>query len=101
MNAKPNILVIGAGPGGLTAALHLHRRGFGVSVFESVATLRPLGVGLNLLPHAVRELTLLGLDQMLAATSIGTVELSYHNKFGQLIWREPRGLSSSSFRTKM
>ena len=94
MNSKLNILVVGAGPAGLTAALHLHRRGFGVTVFESVQTIRPLGVGLNLLPHAVRELTILGLDQKLAAISIPTAELSYHNKFGQLIWREPRGLSA-------
>jgi 5-methylphenazine-1-carboxylate 1-monooxygenase len=90
----PKVLIIGAGPAGLTAALHLHRRGFDVNVFESVHTIRPLGVGLNLLPHAVRELTILGLDEKLAAISIATAELSYHNKFGQLIWREPRGLNA-------
>ena len=94
MNPKPNILIIGAGPAGLTAALHLHRLGFDVRVFESVPTIRPLGVGLNLLPHAIRELTILGLDPKLAAISIPTAELSYHNKFGQLIWREPRGVSA-------
>ena len=94
LSANPNILIVGAGPAGLTAALHLHRRGFEVTVFESVSTIRPLGVGLNLLPHAVRELTILGLDEKLAAISIATAELSYHNKFGQLIWREPRGLSA-------
>ena len=94
MKTKPNILIVGAGPAGLTAALHLHRLGFDVSVFESVPTIRPLGVGLNLLPHAIRELTILGLDPQLAAISIPTAELSYHNKFGQLIWREPRGLNA-------
>ena len=94
MTAKLKILIAGAGPAGLTAALHLQRRGFDVTVFESVADLRPLGVGLNLLPHAVRELTILDLDEKLAAISIPTAELSYHNKFGQLIWREPRGLNA-------
>jgi 2-polyprenyl-6-methoxyphenol hydroxylase-like FAD-dependent oxidoreductase len=94
MNSKLEILVVGAGPAGLAAALHLHRRGFGVTVFESVPALRPLGVGLNLLPHAVRELTLLGIDHRLASISIPTAELSYYNKFGQLIWREPRGMNA-------
>ena len=94
MSAPLNVLVIGAGPAGLVAALHLHRCGFGVTVFESVPAVRPLGVGLNLLPHAIRELTILGLDAQLAAISIPTAELSYHNKFGQLIWREPRGLDA-------
>lgn len=87
-------LIIGAGPGGLTTALHLHRRGIEATVFESVPTIRPLGVGLNLLPHAVRELALLELDQAVAALSIPTAELAYYNKFGQLIWREPRGLDA-------
>ena len=94
MNTKLKIILVGAGPAGLTAALHLQRRGFDVRVFESVPTIRPLGVGLNLLPHAIRELTILGLEQKLAAVSIPTAELSYHNKFGQLIWREPRGLNA-------
>src|SRR5690348_8153684 len=88
------ILIIGAGPGGLTAALHLHRLGFDVRVFESVPAMRPLGVGLNLLPHAVRELTNLGLADDLAAISIATAELAYYNKRGQLIWREPRGVAA-------
>ena len=72
MGAKRKILIVGAGPGGLVAGLYLNRRGFDVTVFESVPAIRPLGVGLNLLPHAVRELTILGLDEKLAAISIPT-----------------------------
>jgi 2-polyprenyl-6-methoxyphenol hydroxylase-like FAD-dependent oxidoreductase len=52
---------------------------------------RPLGVGINLLPHAVRVLTALGLQEELARVAVATSELAYHNKFGQGIWREPRG----------
>lgn len=85
------VLVAGAGIGGLALALSLHQAGIPVRVFESVAALRPLGVGINLLPHAVRELTELGLLPALLASGIATAELSYHSRRGQLIWREPRG----------
>jgi 2-polyprenyl-6-methoxyphenol hydroxylase-like FAD-dependent oxidoreductase len=53
-------LVIGGGIGGLTAALKLHARGIETLVFESVTEIRPLGVGINLLPHGTRELIELG-----------------------------------------
>jgi 2-polyprenyl-6-methoxyphenol hydroxylase-like FAD-dependent oxidoreductase len=92
--AARKVIVIGAGPGGLTAALHLQRAGMDVTVFESVPVIRPLGVGINLLPHAVRELTILGLADALAAQAIETAELAYYNKFGQQIWSEPRGLAA-------
>ena len=85
------VLVIGAGIGGLTTALSLHQIGVPVRVFESAAEIRPLGVGINTLPHAVRELTELGLQDELAATAIRTAELAYYSKHGQLIWSEPRG----------
>lgn len=85
------VIIAGAGPGGLTAALALHARGVPVRVFESVAALKPLGVGINLLPHAVRVLAELGLTPKLDAVAIQTAELCYYNKFGQLIWAEPRG----------
>ena len=62
------LLVIGAGIGGLTAALKLHARGIEPLVFESVTEIRPLGVGINLLPHGTRELIELGLGETLAAT---------------------------------
>ncbi len=88
------VAVIGAGIGGLTAALSLHATGIEVQVFESVATLKPLGVGINLLPHAVRELTELGLGPQLGSLGIAPERLLYANKFGQEIWQEPRGLEA-------
>lgn len=87
---KP-VIIAGAGPGGLAAALTLHAQGIETLVFESVAELKPLGVGINLLPHAVRVLDGLGLSPALDAVAIQTAELAFYNKFGQPIWREPRG----------
>jgi 2-polyprenyl-6-methoxyphenol hydroxylase-like FAD-dependent oxidoreductase len=88
------ILIAGGGIAGLSAALSLHQIGFDCRVFESVATPQPLGVGINLLPHAVRELTELGLHRALAETAIPTAELAYYNKHGQRIWSEPRGIGA-------
>ena len=59
------VLIIGAGIAGLTTALSLHQIGVEARVFESVETIEPLGVGINTLPHAVRELTELGLADSL------------------------------------
>ena len=89
-----NIVVVGAGIGGLAFALSAHRLGMSVQVYEFVSELRPLGVGLNLQPNAVRELTELGLGEMLATTAIPTAELAYYSKLGQRIWSEPRGLAA-------
>lgn len=85
------IIIAGAGIGGLTLALALHRRGLDVTVFEAVTTPKALGVGINLLPHAVKELSDLGLLDELAKTGIETASLHYCNRFGQTIWHEPRG----------
>ena len=86
------ILVIGGGIGGLATALALHAAGIEVEVFEAAGEVRPLGVGINLQPHAVRELTELGLGEALAANGVATQEFRYANRFGQTIWAEPRGL---------
>lgn len=87
-------VIVGAGIGGLATALSLHAAGIDAEVYEAVAELRPLGVGINLLPHAVRELTELGLADGIAAVAIATEALVYANRHGQEIWREPRGLAA-------
>ncbi|HTU36823.1 MAG TPA: flavin-dependent oxidoreductase [Acidimicrobiales bacterium] len=86
--------VVGAGIGGLTTALSLHEAGARVDLFDSTRELRPLGVGINLLPHAVRELDALGLLDRLCARSFAPSLLLYCTKRGQEIWREPRGLAA-------
>jgi 5-methylphenazine-1-carboxylate 1-monooxygenase len=88
------VLIAGGGIGGLTLALSLHQIGIPAKVFESVAELKPLGVGINVLPHAVRELIELGLHDELAAAGVATQELAYFSKHGRLIWSEPRGLEA-------
>ena len=86
------ITIAGAGIGGLTAALALHQAGHDVYVYESVSTLQPLGVGINLLPQAAHVLNQLGLLESLLAQGVATRELSYFSRQGQHIWTEPRGL---------
>jgi 5-methylphenazine-1-carboxylate 1-monooxygenase len=88
------VLIAGAGMGGLTLALSLHQIGVPCRVFESVREIKPLGVGINVLPHACRELIELGLEETLDATAIRTKELAYFSKHGKLIWSEPRGLEA-------
>jgi 5-methylphenazine-1-carboxylate 1-monooxygenase len=88
------VLIAGGGIGGLTLALSLHQIGIPAKVFESVSELKPLGVGINVLPHAVRELIELGLLEQLDASGVRTKELAYFSKHGRPIWSEPRGLEA-------
>ena len=86
------VVIVGAGIGGLATALSLERAGCSdVTVVERARELRPLGVGINLLPHAVRELTELGLGDAVSAIGVAPTRLTYVNRLGQLIWSEPRG----------
>ncbi|PWK76940.1 flavin-dependent oxidoreductase [Aminobacter sp. AP02] len=87
-------LIVGGGIAGLTAALRLHALGIDVEVFEAAAEIRELGVGINLQPNAVKELTNLGLAERLAAIGVPMQELAYYNRHGQQIWTEPRGLKA-------
>ena len=86
------ILIAGGGIGGLTLALMLHARGIACQVLEAAVTPKPLGVGINALPHAIRELAGLGLLPRLDAIGIRTRQLTYANHLGQPIWSEQRGL---------
>ena len=88
------VLIAGGGIGGLTLALSLHQIGVPCRVFESVPELRPLGVGINVLPHAVRELIELGLLDKLDSIGVRTKELAFFSKYGKPIWSEPRGLEA-------
>ncbi len=87
----PDVLIVGGGVGGLALALSLHQAGVSCRVFEAVPEILPLGVGINLLPHAMRELSELGLLDTLAARAIETRELAFYSRHGQFIYREPRG----------
>src|SRR3984957_1285067 len=92
-HGRVKVIVAGAGIGGLTAALSLHAAGIDVLVIDAAVTLQPLGVGINLLPHAVRELTELGLGDALAATGIPTAEHVHFDRHGNRIWGFASGLN--------
>ncbi|HEX3060782.1 MAG TPA: FAD-dependent monooxygenase, partial [Usitatibacter sp.] len=85
------IAIVGGGIAGLAFALALHRRGLACTVYESAREVKELGVGITLLPHGMRELTALGLEERLRAVAIENEESVFFNRFGQLIYREPRG----------
>ncbi|MFD0829305.1 flavin-dependent oxidoreductase [Neobacillus sp. M.A.Huq-85] len=94
MARKKTAIIVGGGIGGLVTALKLHRTNASVRVFESVENIQALGVGINLLPHAVRVLTELGLTDKLNKIGLPTAELIYVNQFGQKIWEEARGIDA-------
>src|SRR3954464_1321059 len=90
-NLPMQVLIVGGGIGGLTLALLLERAGIACRVFEAAPALRPLGVGINILPHGARVLGSLGLAPPLSDAGVETSELCAVNRFGQFIFREPRG----------
>jgi len=85
------VIIVGAGIGGLTLGLALHQAGIACRVYESAPELKAVGVGINLLPHATKELAALGLEDELARVAIATADATFFNRFGQLIYREPLG----------
>ena len=89
-----HVMIAGGGIGGLTAALCLHEAGVEVSLFESSSGRKELGVGINVLPHAVKEYQRLGLEQRLLESGVELQRYAWFNKFGQPIFSEPRGRSA-------
>jgi 5-methylphenazine-1-carboxylate 1-monooxygenase len=85
------IIVVGGGISGLTLALSLHEVGLPCRVFEAAPAFKRLGVGINMQPYAVRELASLGLLPALRSHSVEPCEMNYYNRFGQLVFSEPRG----------
>uniref|UniRef100_UPI0025BE929D FAD-dependent monooxygenase n=1 Tax=Bradyrhizobium sp. TaxID=376 RepID=UPI0025BE929D len=82
-----DVIIVGAGIGGLTLALALHESGIPCRIVESTAEIKAVGVGINLLPHATRELAALGLEEALAKIAIATSDATFFNRFGQLIYQ--------------
>jgi 5-methylphenazine-1-carboxylate 1-monooxygenase len=93
MGNSHSIAIAGAGIGGLTAALALADGGHRITVFESAREIKALGVGINVLPHAVAVLSELGLAEALKNAAVATDAIVFANRFGQTIYRDPRGLA--------
>lgn len=91
MRTDTDVIIVGAGVGGLVLALSLHQAGISCRVFEAVREIKPLGVGINLLPHATRELDELGLLPALDAIAVRTRESVFYTRHGQFIYGEPAG----------
>lgn len=89
-----DIAIVGGGIVGLALALGLHRRGVSCRVYEAAPEVREIGVGITLLPHAMRELTALGLGDKVRETGVELHKSAFYNRFGQTIYSEARGIAA-------
>src|SRR5689334_13081165 len=86
-----NVVIVGGGICGLSLAVNLKERGIACRVYERAPEIKALGVGITLLPHAMREFSTLGLGSDLLNAGIENRDCQFFNRFGQLIYREKRG----------
>jgi 5-methylphenazine-1-carboxylate 1-monooxygenase len=89
---KPNVIIVGAGIGGLTTALFLHKHGIRSEIYETVSEIKELGVGLNIFPHAMQRLDELGLGPALFGVGIEPKHFCFFSRLGQFVYSEPAGL---------
>jgi 2-polyprenyl-6-methoxyphenol hydroxylase-like FAD-dependent oxidoreductase len=85
------VIIVGGGIGGLTLALKLHQAGIACRIYEAAPEIKSVGVGINLLPHATKELAELGLEDALSQVAVTTVDACFFTRHGQLVYREPLG----------
>jgi salicylate hydroxylase len=86
VRAGRSVSIIGAGLGGLTAALALMRAGWSVRVFEQAPVLTEVGAGITLSPGAGRGLASLGLEPQLLAASLPIPDIAFlHYRTGELL----------------
>jgi 5-methylphenazine-1-carboxylate 1-monooxygenase len=86
-----DIAIIGAGPAGLATALRLHQKGFRPRLYESAATLRPLGVGIDIKPYGTKEVMDMGLLEEFRKISVEARESIFYTRYGQEIYAENCG----------
>ena len=88
---RMNIAIVGGGIAGLSFALGLHKRGIDCDVFEAVNEVKEIGVGITLLPHAMRELAEIGVQSAIEAAGIENLESVFFTHHGQFVYKEARG----------
>lgn len=80
-----NVIIIGAGIGGLTAGIALSRAGYAVEIYDRVSDLRPVGAGISLWSNGVKVLNSLGLARHIAEIGGGMERMQYLTLAGKLL----------------